>query len=133
MENPYQAPQAVVRDDPVDSSNTADLLTGQKRVIYAVLLYLATVAVSVIGGQNILASLIVLVLAITFLVLGWTGIYRISRGLGHGMGSRILIMVLMLVPLLGLLTLLLTNSKATKALKAAGYTVGLLGARPKQA
>ena len=133
MENPYQAPQATVREEQVDTSNTSDLLTGQKRVIYAVLLYIATGAVSVIGGDNVLAGLIVIASVISFLVLGWTGIYKISRGLGHSMGSRIFIMLLMLIPLVGLLTLLVTNSKATKALKAAGYSVGLLGARPKQA
>ena len=133
MENPYQAPQATVREEQVDTSNTSDLLTGQKRVIYAVLLYFATVAVSVVGGDNVVAGLIVIALVITFFVLGWTGMYRISRGLGHSMVSRIFVMLLMLIPLLGLLTLLVTNSKATKALKAAGYSVGLLGARAKQA
>ena len=133
MENPYQAPQAIVREQHVDSSNTSDLLTGQKRVIYAVLLYLATGAVSVSAGDNGLAGLIVIALVVGFLVLGWTGIYKISRGLGHSMAIRIFIMLLMLVPLVGLLTLLVTNSRATKALKAAGYSVGLLGARPKQA
>ena len=133
MENPYQAPQAIVREEQVDTSNTSDLLTGQKRVIYAVLLYLATGAVSAIGGDNVFAGLIVIASVISFLVLGWTGIYKISRGLGHSMVSRIFIMLLMLIPLVGLLTLLVTNSKATKALKAAGYSVGLLGARPKQA
>lgn len=133
MDNPYQAPQAAVREVHVDTSNISDLLTGQKRVIYAALLYIATGATSVIGGENVLVSLLVLALVIGFLILGWTGIYRISRGLGYGMGSRIFIMLLMLVPLLGLLTLLVTNSKATKALKVAGYSVGLLGARQKQA
>ena len=132
MENPYQAPQATVREELNDTSNTSDLLTGQKRVIYAALLYIATGAVSVIGGENVLASLVVIALVFGFLFLGWTGIYKISRGLGYGMGSRIFIMLLMLVPLVGLLTLLMTNSRATKALKAAGYSVGLLGARQKQ-
>jgi hypothetical protein len=37
-------------------------------------------------------------------------------------------MVLMFVPLVGLIVLLVLNSKATAKLRAAGYRVGLLGA-----
>lgn len=34
----------------------------------------------------------------------------------------------LIIPLIGLITLLILNSKATAALRAAGYKVGLLGA-----
>ena len=132
MENPYQAPSSVIKDVAPQSPSIQDIETGQKRVIYATLLYILTGAVSVIGENNPIAGLLALVIAVAFLFLGWTGIYRISRGLGHSMISRILIMLLMLVPLIGLITLLVTNAKATRALKNSGYSVGLLGARKKQ-
>jgi len=41
---------------------------------------------------------------------------------------KIVIGVCMFIPLVSLITLLLLNSRATTALRAAGYRVGLLGA-----
>lgn len=41
---------------------------------------------------------------------------------------RIILVILMLVPLVNLATLLILNSRATNALRVAGYKVGLLGA-----
>ena len=133
MENPYQAPGAEIREGLRDTTNTQDVLSGQKLVIYAILLYFLAGALSALGGKSVAAALGTLLVAVSFLAIGWTGIYKISRGLGHSMAAGIFIMLAMLVPFIGLITLLVTNSRATKALKAAGYSVGLLGARRKQA
>ncbi|MBC7967314.1 MAG: hypothetical protein H7Z17_15470 [Fuerstia sp.] len=46
----------------------------------------------------------------------------------HGTGQGILLGILCLVPCVGLLVLLIINSKATSVLKANGIKVGLLGA-----
>ena len=56
------------------------------------------------------------------------GILRISSGLGYGTGTKVILVILMFVPLVGLITLLVLNAKATNRLREAGYKVGLLGA-----
>jgi hypothetical protein len=48
--------------------------------------------------------------------------------MGYAVGWRVLLAVLMVIPLIGLITLVILNSRATKALRAGGYKVGLLGA-----
>jgi len=61
--------------------------------------------------------------------MSFVGMFRLAGGLGYSTAVKILLVVLLLVPLVGLITLLVLNSRATKALQAAGYKVGLLGAR----
>jgi hypothetical protein len=55
-------------------------------------------------------------------------VYRISRVLRFEMVFRIICMVCMFVPLLGIIILLVLNSKATGTLSSAGVRVGLSGA-----
>ena len=122
MSNPYEAPKAPVGDSLRDDPGIEQLVSGQKLVIYAILVYLAIILVRTAVGP--IAGL----LAIASLVLSIMGILRISEGLGYGTGTKVLLFVLMFVPLVGLITLLVLNSKATSRLRAAGYKVGLLGA-----
>ena len=61
-------------------------------------------------------------------VVGLVGLFRLAAGMRYAVGWRILLAALMLIPLVGLITLLILNSRATKALRAGGYEVGLLGA-----
>jgi hypothetical protein len=56
-------------------------------------------------------------------------VYRTSKALDFGSGAVVLYIVAMFVPLVGVIMLLVLNSNATKALKAAGISVGLIGAR----
>jgi len=122
MSNPYEAPKAPVGDSLRDDPGIEQLVSGQKLVIYAILVYLAIILVRTAVGP--IAGL----LAIGSLVLSIMGILRISEGLGYGTGTKVLLFILMFVPLVGLITLLVLNSKATSLLRAAGYKVGLLGA-----
>jgi len=123
MENPYQSPSAVVDVREQRSSSLGDVASGQKLVIYAILLYFLAAALrTVVGPVALLAFL-------ACLVMSWTGIYKIARGLDYPVGWRIVLLVLMLVPLVGLLVLVMLSSKATGRLRKAGYSVGLLGAR----
>jgi len=126
MENPYQSPNAVVDVREQRSSSLGDVASGQKLVIYAILLYFLAAALRTAVGPIALLALLAL---LACLVMSWTGIYKIARGLDYPVGWRIVLLVLMLVPLVGLLVLVLLSSKATSRLRKAGYSVGLLGAR----
>lgn len=123
MENPYQSPASAVFEREQRNPRLGDVASGQKLVVYAILLYFVAAASQAVIGP----AAIVLVLACVGL--SWTGIYRICRGLEYAMWLRILLMILMLIPLLGLLVLVFLSSRATSRLKQAGYSVGLLGAR----
>lgn len=126
-DDPYRRPRAEV--GLVDSASTAaiaDVSAGQKFVIYAILMYIAAMVATpvfsvVIGSLVLLGSL----------GMSWVGMYRISRGLGHAMWVRLVLLMMTLVPLIGLLVLLRLNAQATKRLQASGYSVGLLGARAR--
>ncbi len=123
MDNPYQSPQSYVLNPRKGDDLLDDVASGQKLAIYAILLYFAAAGLQMVIGP--LAYLLVL----ACLGMSWVGIYRISRGLGHAPWWRIVLLLLMLIPLVGLLVLVSLNARATSKLREAGYTVGLLGAR----
>jgi hypothetical protein len=123
MENPYQSPGAALEDREKPSSSLGDVASGQKLVIYAILLYFLAAALRTVVGPVALLALLVC------LGMSWTGIYKIARGLDYPLWWRIVLLVLMLVPLVGLLVLVMLSSRATSRLRKAGYSVGLLGAR----
>lgn len=123
MENPYRSPTAAVSTRERVNETLDDVASGQKLVIYAILLYFVAALARLALGP------LVAVVAIACMVMSWVGMYRLTRGLGYPMWWRIVLMVLMLVPLLGLLVLVVLSSKATARLKDAGYSVGLMGAR----
>jgi hypothetical protein len=97
--------------------------SGQKLVIYAILVNFLTIGLLAAFGD--IAGLV----GIVAIVMSFVGMFRLAGGLGYSTGAKILLVVLLVVPLVGLITLLVLNSRATTALRAAGYKVGLLGAR----
>ncbi len=100
-----------------------DIASGQKLIIYAILVQFLTVGLqAAFGGVAGLIGIIAIVMSLL-------GMFRLASGLGYSIGVIIVLVILLLVPLIGLITLLVLNSRATKALREAGYTVGLLGAR----
>jgi hypothetical protein len=123
MENPYQRPQSPVINSPNPGFAVDDVASGQKLLIYAILLYFACAFLRAFIGPIALVPILIC------LGMSWTGIYKISRGLEYSMWLRVVLLVLMLIPLVGLLVLASLNARATSRLRAAGYSVGLLGAR----
>ena len=95
---------------------------GQKLIIWAILLNILTYGLQYAIGD--IAGLLFIVV----LVLSLVGLFKLASGLGYSTGAKIGFVILLLIPLIGLITLLILNSKATTALRAAGYKVGLLGA-----
>ena len=97
--------------------------SGQKLIIYSILVNLLTIGLVAVFGD--IASLVYIVA----IVMSFVGMFRLASGLGYSTAARILFVVLLVIPLVGLITLLVLNSRATKALREAGYKVGLFGAR----
>jgi len=96
--------------------------SGQRLVIYAILVDLAAVILKIVVDPALLS------LSLVGLALSLFGIYRLSTGLAMSTANKVVVVICMFIPLVSLVTLLVLNSKATKALRTAGYRVGLLGA-----
>lgn len=123
MENPYQSPGSSVASREKRSSLLDDVASGQKLVIYAILLYFGAALLRTVVGPIVLLAFLICI------AMSWTGIYKITRGLDYPVWGRIALLLLMLIPLVGLLVLVSLSSKATTRLRNAGYSVGLMGAR----
>ena len=121
--NPYEAPSAPV-DDIVTGSDVMieQVRSGQKIIIYAILVSFLAVGIRILLGD--IAVLIQLGAAIASVI----GVLRLAKGMGWAVVVRIFLVLISLIPLLGLLMLLSINSRATAALRKAGYKVGLMGA-----
>lgn len=113
-----QAMQAATSAQPI-----GNVASGQKLIIYAILVNFLTLGLQVAFGD--IAGLV----GIAAIIMSLVGMFRLASGLGYSTGAKIGLVILLLVPLVGLITLLVLNSRATKALRGAGYKVGLLGAR----
>jgi len=64
--------------------------------------------------------------SIVAIVMSLVGMFRLASGLGYSNGAKIGRVILLLVPLVGLITLLVLNLRATEALWCAGCKVGQL-------
>lgn len=120
--NPYDAPSSNPSTAAADGKNIEQIASGQKMIIFGILCYFAAIALQFVVGP--IAGL----LGLATLILGIIGIVRMGAGFGYSTLSKILLGVSMIIPLVGLIVLLVLNSKATAALRQAGYKVGLLGA-----
>jgi hypothetical protein len=100
---------------------------GQKLAIYGILLNLV---VRNIERTQVLTGLWLEGLALAVALLGVVAVLRMAAGLGYSQNRKILLMVLSFVPLVNLVQLIVLSICTTRLLRAAGWTVGLFGARP---
>lgn len=122
--NPYQAPLSDIQSDlnPELSERMERMSFGQKLVIYAVLIYfIAAIARMFIGP-------LIFVLLFASLIMSLVGLYKILSARQSHVMVKIILFALLFVPLINILVLLSINSRATKALREAGYRVGFMGA-----
>lgn len=112
----------VVIDDDLDLDKAAQ---GQKMLIWSILGGIALNGVLRTGIPAPLAMLLVLALGIFSLL----GVVRLCSGLGKPTNFTIICMVLAFVPLLSLVSWIVLSVQATRRLRAAGFKVGLFGAR----
>lgn len=97
----------------------------QKGILVCILLYLACVIGQFVVPASVrpfvgLAAILPIVAGTVFVFLLATKLYSTVLGVVLG--------VLTLVPIIGLVVLLVVNSRATRVLRDAGISVGLLGA-----
>jgi hypothetical protein len=135
---PPEAPVAATSPAPGGAAPPLRALAGAQRlVIWAILLYLLALVLRVVvaaSGQSssalaVTANDLLTLLTLAALVMAMVGVYRLAAALGSGMAVRILCLLFMLVPLIGLAILFVLNSRATARLRAAGLKVGFLGVR----
>jgi len=99
---------------------------GQKILIYCILLnFLLRIA----DRMQVFPDLVMLGLSLLTAAWSLLGILRICSGLQRSQGQKILLMVLMFFPLINLIVIVYLSVKATRLLRDAGWSVGLLGAR----
>ena len=108
---------------PTQGGSMEEVAAGHKMVMYAILLNIIAL------GLTIAVSEVFIFLSLVGAVIAIVGIVRMASGLGYPVVVRVILILLMFVPFLSLLTLLLMSNRAQKALKAAGYEIGFLGAR----
>jgi hypothetical protein len=99
---------------------------GQKILIRSLLLGFVLNAMA----RSDVHPAIVLVLALVVTVYSLWGVVRLSSGLGKSTGHTIVLMVLSFIPLVSLVVWIVLSVQASRRLRAAGWQVGLLGARP---
>ncbi|GLQ47946.1 hypothetical protein GCM10007862_29970 [Dyella lipolytica] len=121
--NPYDAPKSDVDNDQFDYADLDQAASGQKLIIYSILLNFVAIA-----GQHAFGVLLMSLVSIAALVMAIIGILRLSSGLGYSTGSKVLLIIGCFIPLINLIIMLVLSMKATSRLREAGYKVGLLGA-----
>ncbi|MGB0127028.1 MAG: hypothetical protein WBP72_05255, partial [Rhodocyclaceae bacterium] len=99
---------------------------GQTLVIYAIALNFVFQAAA---RSLAMPDLLLLILGIVVTAFTVNGVLKICSGLGRSQGRKIAFMVAAVLPLINLLALVHLSLKTTKALRKAGWKVGLFGAR----
>lgn len=120
-ENPYATPRSEVQrcESGFDDGTLGVLISGQKLVNYAALLYLAVIVVSLAGIVPAdLKAWVAGALMFACLGLGAVGTYKISSGLGSGWFVGAVRVLLLLFPIVGFLNLAVLNGKASSKLRA---------------
>ena len=110
-----------------ETDRLAQICSGQRFAVWAIMLNLLTVPLMLVPqAAEVRAALILIAI-----VLAVFGIVRMSRGLNISLIIIVLMAMGMVAPFLNLVILLIINARATRFLRDHGYTVGLLGAKPK--
>jgi hypothetical protein len=111
-------------EDDVDLDKAAQ---GQRMLALSIL---GTLLVNGVARSGALSLLPVFALYVALGVYSLVGVVRLASGLGKTTGATIFYMVLTFVPLVSLVAWIVLSVQATRKLRAAGWRVGLLGAKP---
>lgn len=99
---------------------------GQKVLVYSILLGFVANAMARSGVH----PAVLLAVFIALVVYSLWGVVILSSGLRQRTGVTIFFMVASCIPLVSILAWIILSVRATRRLRAAGWRVGLLGARP---
>ena len=139
QQNPYQAPASPLEITPKDQdfSQLNRAASGQRMVVVVILLWVTLIfcANRLVPITNPTGVVALGICSVLLLIVDIWGMLRMAAGLGYGFINRIilavLMVVLMLLPLVNLILMVILSARTSRALKAAGYRVGLLGANPR--
>jgi len=110
-------------DDGMDLDKVA---AGQRMLVFSILGGFVLNAIERGAAPN---QFVMIALGVALVVYSLLGVVRLAFGLGRSTVGTIVFMVLSFVPLLNLASWILLSVQATRALRAAGWRVGLLGAK----
>lgn len=129
-QNPYTPPSARVADvadsdlEVIESLNR--IARGQRQVMFALL---AQIVASVLARISPQIGLLLLIAAFIYSVIA---LVRLTSALGISVVSRVLLCLGLLIPLVSLLVLAVLSSRASRRLRAGGFRIGFLGAKPRE-
>ena len=129
-QNPYTPPSARVADVANDRESLESLnriARAQRQVMFALL---AQIAASVLARASPQIGLLLLIAAFIYSVVA---LVRLTSALGISLVSTVLLCVGLLIPLFSLLVLAVLSARASRRLRAGGFRVGFLGAKPREA
>ncbi len=131
---PPVAPTPLQYATPPRDNSIRIIAMRQRTIMYCILAYIASIGVyiGVIAQRNGvlvvgIAALCLLAVLVTIIVC----VFRLALVI-YSTGIAILLGVLLIIPYIGMVILLIMNSRATKILRANGISVGLMGANMKQ-
>lgn len=99
---------------------------GQRTLAISILLSFVARA---IGNVPDVPVLLAYAIAAAVLIYAISGVLKLCSGFGYSMNAKLALMFCSSVPLLGICTWIYLSVKTTRRLRAAGYQVGLFGAR----
>jgi hypothetical protein len=118
--------QRIAADEHSDDERIALAARGQKTVIYSIALaFFLRAGLSQFEMPFFLAN----VLNMALLFYAVSGVIKMCSGFGLSLGQKLAMIFLSTLPLVNIVSWLILSLKTTSLLRAAGYHVGLLGAR----
>ncbi|GAB4151700.1 MAG: hypothetical protein Tsb009_27210 [Planctomycetaceae bacterium] len=115
------------RDQNINEDVLREIAIYQKGVLITVALYIVAIVVN--SGLKFHFSFpVAILLLISLLGIGAVFTFLLSTRV-YGFRDGLILGIFTLIPIVGLVILLVVNSKATKLLKEHGLKVGLLGVR----
>ncbi|HWS24967.1 MAG TPA: hypothetical protein VN259_00210 [Xanthomonadales bacterium] len=121
---PAAAPAAVATDN--QDASLAAAAQGQRTLAISILLSFIARA---IGNVPDVPVLLAYAISAAVLIYAISGVLKICSGFAYSMNAKLVVMFCSSVPLLGIFTWVYLSIKTTRRLRAAGYQVGLFGAR----
>ncbi len=98
-------------------------------ILLLIILNVAAGIVQAKGAQDLGVSLGLLGASLCIGIFLVIQVIRVTKALGWGTVATVLCSIAMFIPCISLITLLVINQASVKVLKAAGYKVGLMGAK----
>ncbi len=132
MNNPYEPPKSEAHisflDGPDAHERLPSVATGQRLLLCSLVGFIvfSLLKVSLPGLLGFFLGWLALGMSIV-------GMVKVCRGTGMPTFATVGCVLCLFLPLVNLVVILFVNSRATKHLRAGGYSVGFLGARKSAA